>query len=59
MRMLESLARESDWLEAPLIWKEEWRSTMVALGEQCVMTHGILMMQQWHVDSWDMDQVGR
>ena len=38
------------------VLRVEWRSATAANGAQCVMTHGIIVMLVWPVDSWDSHQ---
>ena len=36
--------------------REEWRFVWEDSGEQCVMTHGTILMLQWCADSLDSEQ---
>ena len=33
--------------------KAEWKFALTMLGEPSVIMYFVLLMQQWHVDSWD------
>ena len=35
--------------------REEWRFALQGSGEQCVMTHGTIMMLQWCADSLGLE----
>ena len=39
----------SDLLAKPANLKEEWKSVLITLGGQCVMTVGMITMQTWCV----------
>ena len=38
------------------VLKVEWKSATIMHGELCVMTPGVLLMQEWYADSWDSQQ---
>ena len=46
----------SGLLVGQTILRVGWRSATTANGGQCVMTHGIILMLLWPVDSWDSQQ---
>ena len=38
------------------VMKVEWKSATIMHGAQCVMTPGVLLMQELHADSSDLYQ---
>ena len=38
------------------VMKVEWKSATIMHGELCVMTPGVLLMQEWYADSLDFQQ---
>ena len=40
-------------MEAIVLGKVGWRFAITTSGAQCVMTHGVPVMPEWSVDSWD------
>ena len=42
----------SDWLMVQRIIKAELSTALEEIGEQCVMTCGVLLMLKWSADNW-------
>lgn len=46
----------SDFKTVQAFMKVEWKSVTIMLGALSVMTFGVLLMQELHVDSLDLHQ---
>ncbi len=49
----DALMEPSGFKEAAVVLKDVWKSVLTMSGAQCVMIHGVPLMLEWHVDSWD------
>ena len=46
----------SGFEEVQTVTRVEWKSATIVHGALCVMTPGVLSMQEWHADNWDFHQ---